>query len=178
VIIHQRRIASTAKLAVSRSMHAPRCPAQRRVGIAQSAARCDEDQSRVQIRSRRPLPPLSGWPQPTACLPFPGSNPLAVSQFTDFPFLFASDADNDGATYTVFGGGLRSNNLTESSAVIVIGPDGRVAATIEIFNQNDPMAYEALGEASATAPGPTVPYASATKGRCESAAVRPPEGSI
>ena len=64
----------------------------------------------------------------------------------DFPFLFASDADNDGATYTAFGGGLRTNNMVDSRAVIVIGPDGRIAATIESFNQNDPMAYEALGE--------------------------------
>ena len=64
----------------------------------------------------------------------------------DFPFLFASDADNAGATYTAFGGGLRTNNMVDSRAVIVIGPDGRIAATIESFNQNDPMAYEALGE--------------------------------
>ena len=64
----------------------------------------------------------------------------------DFPFLFASDADNDGATYTAFGGGLRDNNMVDSRAVIVIGPDGRIAETIESFNQNDPMAYEALAE--------------------------------
>ena len=64
----------------------------------------------------------------------------------DFPFLFASDADNDGATYTAFGGGLRGNGMVDSRAVIVIGPDGRIAATIEAFNQNDPMAYEALAE--------------------------------
>ena len=54
--------------------------------------------------------------------------------------------DNDGATYTAFGGGLRSNNMVDSRAVIVIGPDGRIAATIPSFNQNDPMAYEALAE--------------------------------
>ncbi len=62
----------------------------------------------------------------------------------DFPFLFASDADNDGATYAAFGGGLRDNNMVDSRAVIVIGPDGRIAETIESFNQNDPMAYEGL----------------------------------
>ena len=62
----------------------------------------------------------------------------------DFPFLFASDAGNDGATYTAFGGGLRGNNMVDSRAVIVVGPDGRIAATIESFNQNDPTAYEAL----------------------------------
>jgi peroxiredoxin Q/BCP len=64
----------------------------------------------------------------------------------DFPFLFASDADNNGATYTAFGGGLRDNNMVDSRAVIVIGPDGRIAETIESFNQNDPMAYEGLAE--------------------------------
>jgi peroxiredoxin len=63
----------------------------------------------------------------------------------DFPFLFASDAANDGATYTQFGGGLRDSNAVDSRAVIVVGPDGRIAHTIESFNQNDPMAYEELG---------------------------------
>jgi len=36
--------------------------------------------------------------------------------------------------------------MVDSRAVIVVGPDGRIAATIESFNQNDPMAYEALAE--------------------------------
>ncbi len=62
----------------------------------------------------------------------------------DFPFLFASDAENDGATYSAFGGGLRFNNMVDSRAVIVVGPDGRIAGTIEAFNQNDPMAYDEL----------------------------------
>ncbi len=64
----------------------------------------------------------------------------------DFPFVFASDAANNGATYTRFGGGLRPNNMVDSRAVIVVGPDGRVAATIPQFNQADPMAYEQLAE--------------------------------
>ena len=64
----------------------------------------------------------------------------------DFPFLFASDAANDGATYAAFGGGLRDNNMVDSRAVIVVGPDGRIAHVIESFNQNDPMAYEELAE--------------------------------
>jgi len=64
----------------------------------------------------------------------------------DFPFVFASDAGNDGATYTAFGGGLRDNNMVDSRAVIVVGPDGRIAGTIEAFNQNDPMAYEELAD--------------------------------
>ena len=62
----------------------------------------------------------------------------------DFPFVFASDAENDGATYTAFGGGLRANNMVDSRSVIVVGPDGRVAGVIPQFNQADPMAYEEL----------------------------------
>jgi peroxiredoxin len=64
----------------------------------------------------------------------------------DFPFVFASDAANDGATYTQFGGTLRPNNIVDSRAVIVVGPDGRIAGVIPQFNQNDPTAYEELGE--------------------------------
>ena len=63
----------------------------------------------------------------------------------DFQFLFASDAANDGATYTAFGGGLRDSGSVDSRAVIVVAPDGRIAGHIESFNQNDPMAYEELG---------------------------------
>ena len=64
----------------------------------------------------------------------------------DFPFVFASDAANEGATYTAFGGGLRDNNMVDSRAVIVVGPDGRIAGVIPRFNQVDPMAYEELAE--------------------------------
>jgi peroxiredoxin len=64
----------------------------------------------------------------------------------DFPFVFASDAANNGATYTRFGGSLRPNNMVDSRAVIVLDQEGRVAATIPQFNQNDPTAYEQLGE--------------------------------
>jgi peroxiredoxin len=63
----------------------------------------------------------------------------------DFPFVFASDAANDGATYTKFGGSLRANGSVESRTVIVIGPDGRVAGVIPQFHQVDPKAYEELG---------------------------------
>lgn len=62
----------------------------------------------------------------------------------DFPFLFASDAENDGATYAAFGGSLRDNNMVDSRAVIVVGPDGRVAGVIPQFQQVDPQAYEEL----------------------------------
>lgn len=64
----------------------------------------------------------------------------------DFPFLFASDAANDGATYTAFEGGLRDNNMVDSRAVIVVGPDGRIAEVIPSFGAIDPTAYEHLGE--------------------------------
>ncbi|WP_420449554.1 peroxiredoxin family protein [Candidatus Palauibacter sp.] len=62
----------------------------------------------------------------------------------DFPFLFASDLHNDGTTYVAFGGGLRDSNAVDSRAVIVVGPDGRVAGVIPSFNQVDPAAYDEL----------------------------------
>lgn len=62
----------------------------------------------------------------------------------DFPFAFASDATNEGATYTEFGGDLRDNNMVESRTVIVVGPDGRIAGVIPRFNQVDPAAYDEL----------------------------------
>lgn len=62
----------------------------------------------------------------------------------DFPFLFASDAANEGRTYADFGGGLRDNNMVDSRAVIVVGPDGRIAGVIPQFNQVDPAAYDEL----------------------------------
>jgi peroxiredoxin len=64
----------------------------------------------------------------------------------DFPFVFASDAANDGTTYTAFGGGLRDNNMVENRSVIVVGPDGQIAGIIPRFNQVDPLAYEELAE--------------------------------
>jgi peroxiredoxin len=66
------------------------------------------------------------------------------SKDADFPFLFASDASNNGATYTAFGGGLRANNTVESRSVIVVGPDGRIAGVIPQFRQVDPQAYDEL----------------------------------
>ncbi len=65
----------------------------------------------------------------------------------DFPFLFGSDAENNGASYEAFGGGLRDNGMVDSRAVIVVGPDGRVAKVIPQFNQVDPAAYEELAAA-------------------------------
>ncbi|HSG08252.1 MAG TPA: redoxin domain-containing protein [Longimicrobiales bacterium] len=62
----------------------------------------------------------------------------------DFPFLFASDGANEGRTYAAFGGGLRASNTVDSRAVIVVGPDGRIAGVIPQFRQVDPQAYEEL----------------------------------
>lgn len=62
----------------------------------------------------------------------------------DFPFVFASDAATDGATYAAFGGGLRDNNMADSRSVIVVGPDGRIAGVIPQFRQVDPAAYDEL----------------------------------
>ena len=65
----------------------------------------------------------------------------------DFPFLFASDKDNMGATFLAYGNGLRNpEGQVDQRSVFVIGPDGRIAEVIPQFNQVDPMAYEALGE--------------------------------
>jgi len=76
----------------------------------------------------------------------------------DFPFLFASDADNNGATYQAFGGGLRDNNMVDSRAVIVVGPDRRIAGVIPQFNQVDPAAYEELAAIiDEVTPEPEVP---------------------
>ena len=76
----------------------------------------------------------------------------------DFPFLFASDATNDGATYADFGGGLRDNNMVDSRAVIVVGPDQRIAGVIPQFNQVDPAAYEELAAiVDRVTPEPEVP---------------------
>lgn len=71
----------------------------------------------------------------------------------DFPFLFGSDAENGGASYRAFGGGLRDNGMVDSRAVIVVGPDGRVAKVIPQFNQVDPAAYDELAEAIDAASG-------------------------
>jgi peroxiredoxin len=62
----------------------------------------------------------------------------------DFPFVFASDAANEGATYAAFGGGLRQNGMVDSRSVIVVGPDGRIAGVIPQFSQVDPAAYDEL----------------------------------
>lgn len=62
----------------------------------------------------------------------------------DFPFVFASNAGNDGATYAAFGGGLRDNDMVDSRSVIVVGPDGRIAGVIPQFRQVDPAAYDEL----------------------------------
>ena len=63
----------------------------------------------------------------------------------DFQFLFGSDPT--GAAYAAFGGDPRDNGMVGSRAVIVVGPDGRIAEVIPRFNQVDPEAYARLAEA-------------------------------
>ena len=63
----------------------------------------------------------------------------------DFPYLFGSDAAGDA--FSSFGGEVRDNGTVGSRAVIVVGPDGRVAKVIPRFNQVDPAAYEELAAA-------------------------------
>ena len=63
----------------------------------------------------------------------------------DFQFLFGSDPTSAG--YAAFGGDPRDNGMVGSRAVIVVGPDGRIAEVIPRFNQVDPEAYTRLGEA-------------------------------
>lgn len=60
----------------------------------------------------------------------------------NFPFLFGSDPD--GSAYTAFGGNPRVGGMAGSRAVIVVGPDGRIAHVMETFNQVDPSAYDEL----------------------------------
>jgi peroxiredoxin len=62
----------------------------------------------------------------------------------DFPFVFTSDAENNGGTYAAFGGNVRENGFVEGRSVIVVGPDGRIAGVIPQFNQVDPQAYDEL----------------------------------
>mgnify|MGYP000136982781 CR=1 FL=1 len=63
----------------------------------------------------------------------------------DFQFLFGSDPGSP--IYAAFGGSPRDNGMAGSRAVIVVGPDGRIAHVIPRFNQVDPAAYEELAAA-------------------------------
>lgn len=63
----------------------------------------------------------------------------------DFPFVMASDPTS--SAFSAFGGVPRDNGMVGSRAVVVVGPDGRVAHVMESFNQNDPQAYAELAEA-------------------------------
>ncbi|HSG48329.1 MAG TPA: redoxin domain-containing protein [Longimicrobiales bacterium] len=64
---------------------------------------------------------------------------------SDFQFLFGSDPGS--SIYSAFGGDPRDNGMVGSRAVIVVGPDGRIAHVIPQFNQVDPAAYEELARA-------------------------------
>lgn len=67
----------------------------------------------------------------------------------DFPFVFASDGVNDAGTYARYGGPLRDEDGTaniDRRTVVVVDPDGDVAAVIPEFRQVDPAAYDELAE--------------------------------
>jgi len=63
----------------------------------------------------------------------------------DFPFLMASDPSS--SSFQALGGSPRESGMVGSRAVVVVGPDGRVAYVVERFNQNDPTAYDDLATA-------------------------------
>jgi peroxiredoxin len=67
------------------------------------------------------------------------------AQDADFPFLFGSDPGSP--VYAAFGGDPRDNGMVGSRAVIVVGPDGRIAHVMPRFNQVDLAAYEELAAA-------------------------------
>jgi peroxiredoxin len=60
----------------------------------------------------------------------------------DFQFLFGSDPS--GSAYAAFGGNPHDNGVVSSRAVVVVGPDGRIADVVPKFNQVDPAAYQHL----------------------------------
>ena len=76
----------------------------------------------------------------------------------DFPFLFTNDGSSGSSSFEAFGGDMRDNGMVGSRAVIVVGPDGRVAGVMPRFNQVDPTAYEELGSIiDAVTPEPEEP---------------------
>ncbi len=70
----------------------------------------------------------------------------------DFPFLFGHD--DDGAAVRAFGGEVRDNGMTLERAVVVVGPDGKIAKWMTPFSQVDPAAYDELREAIAAVAPP------------------------
>jgi peroxiredoxin len=70
----------------------------------------------------------------------------------DFPFMFATD--DAGKTYESYGGVSRDDDRPGTRAVIIVGPDGRIAHVIPAFLQTDPRAYEELGAAVDRVAGP------------------------
>jgi peroxiredoxin Q/BCP len=77
--------------------------------------------------------------------PDPPDELSAWAKDEDFPFLFASDPTSE--VYASFGGDPRDNGMPGSRAVIVVGPEGRIAEVIPQFQQVDPTAYETLQKA-------------------------------
>jgi peroxiredoxin Q/BCP len=70
----------------------------------------------------------------------------------DFPVLFGSDPE--GAAPAAYGVGARGNGMPQSRAVVVVGPDGRVAWATSTFREIDPTAYEELAAAVAAVAPP------------------------
>lgn len=60
----------------------------------------------------------------------------------DFPFLFATDSDWSVAAS--FGVPLRDSGFLGARSVVVVGPEGKIAWSVEQFRQADPTAYEEL----------------------------------
>jgi thioredoxin-dependent peroxiredoxin len=60
----------------------------------------------------------------------------------DFPFLFGHD--DNGAAVRAFGGEVRGDGMTLERAVVVIGPDGKIAKWMTPFREIDPSSYEEL----------------------------------
>ncbi len=63
---------------------------------------------------------------------------------SDFPMLFASDAD--GAVGTAYGAFVPERQ-TDDRSLFVVGPDGRITYTARPFRALSAPAYEELGQA-------------------------------
>ncbi len=64
----------------------------------------------------------------------------------EFPFLLASDEGAEvGKAYGAMVEGARVP--TDNRSLFVVGPDGRIAYVDAPFDEDDPGAYEELGEA-------------------------------
>ena len=60
----------------------------------------------------------------------------------DFPFLMATDTD--WAVAASYGVPLRENGFLGARTVVVVDPDGKIAWSVERFQQGESAAYEEL----------------------------------